>query len=172
MMQIVYVVMAVALASVLTLAGISYIDSGLGTRLVVARGLQGQMDIMSTALSSYRAANGGLSPPTGSNLETRLSGYLPNGVLPPLPQWAKGFVWTTVQIGGVEALCVERPTGTLIGDDLAAGIVSFARTQAERRLPGGVLLGASCGTGTSDPADMGASSFAPGTSAAVTFTQG
>jgi len=172
MMQIVFVVMAVALGAIVTLGGMSYLDSGLGIRLVVSRGLQGQMDIMSSALATYRAANGGLFPPSGVNLENRLSGYLPNGVLPPLPPGARGFVWKTVPVSGREALCVERPSGTQIGADVRDGIVIFAKAQAERRPPGGVLLGAACGSGTSDPAAMNAGSIGAGTSAAVTFPQG
>jgi hypothetical protein len=171
MMQIVFVVMAVALGSIVTLGGMSYYDSGLGLRIGVARGLQAQMDIMNSALGTYRAANGGHFPPSGVSIEERLSGYLPNGMLPPLPRGSMGFVWRTIPVNGNESLCVERPAGARIDPDVLHAVVSFAKTQAVRMPAGSVLLGNSCGSGISDPEAMTPASLGTGTSAAVTFPQ-
>lgn len=134
MMHLIITVMAIALAALLTVGGIHYFDGGSGTRILVSRSFETQLDAISIAVSAYKASNNGMTPPTSAETvesDPRIKGFLPWGKLPPQPKAAEGFRWTRVDVGGKPSVCLSNPAPT---DRYARdAAVRFASNQIARR---------------------------------------
>lgn len=149
MTHLIITVMAIILAALLAVGGISYFSTDIGFRVSVQQALRTQHDAILTAVSSYRTANNGF---VHSDIE-RLNGYLPDGRIPTLPGGAEPFVWAIDKDGSsFRGLCLKRPEpedgGSLPSIDrgFAQGLVSFVKDQAARH-PGKVKVGKSGGSG-------------------------
>jgi hypothetical protein len=164
MMQILMVVMAIGLASLLVVGGINYMNADLGTRIKVTQGLMTQYESLNSGISSYRSANGGMAPGTVG----RLSAYLVGGEVPRSPVGTETLAWEMSKLDdGNRVLCLTGNTAELdsaVTSAVAAFVDEAARRDGERA----VAVGADCKSG-SVVNGSGTSTTLPSGAFAVTF---
>jgi hypothetical protein len=144
MMQLIITVMAIGLAALLAVGGVTYFSTDIGHRIAVQQALRSQHDAIVTAVSSYRTANNGFVHPDVARLEK----YLPEGRLPRIPGGEESFSWSIEKnnaTGQFLGLCLNRESGA-IDRGVAQGVASFAQDRAAR-YPGSVIYGTRGGSG-------------------------
>jgi hypothetical protein len=142
MFQLVIVVMAVGLAALLVVGGMPYFDSSTGTKLKTQQILQGQLEGIVGAISSYKSSHGGFLPP---NDITALQGLMPQGIVPTLP-YDVNVRWSLS--GG--NLCLNRDNIDTAADGIKNGINAFAQNVVRSSAESTVYFGSSC----SDPSPV------------------
>lgn len=165
MHQIIMVVLAIILAGLLAVGGISYINQDTALRVEVSRGLEAHADLLVGTLAVYKSANNGFFP---SNIN-RINSYLPGGSIPALPKSMSDFAWTTIKSNSVRGVCISGYNGAGLDSDVVAGVTTFAKMRS-RNLPGSVYYSDVCeqiGFSTQDIDQMDPSNLTNDTSMAV-----
>ena len=138
MSQILYVVMAISLASLLTFGGISYFNSDTSTRLIVSRGLISQYEAITSGISSYRLANNGLLPESIDQFK----GYMHQGEVPSFGEKSDIYSWTVGTLSGNSIACVSIPSDKSLAVSSALAFAQDAKSKKANP-----IVGESCGSG-------------------------
>lgn len=149
MFQLVVIVMAVALASVLVVAGVPYFDSSTGMKLKTQHILQGEFEGIVSAASAYKNNHGGFLPP--DNISA-LAGLLPNGSVPVLSE-DRGVIWSLA----AGSICLSRDNADAISDGVQKGINAFAQNIVKSQQGVNVFIGSSCTEASPSPVTSGMS---------------
>lgn len=141
MMQIIYVVMAIALLSLVTLGGVSYFSSDAPLKALTSRGLVAQYETITAGIVSYRTANNGITP---GSLD-QFIGFLPEGRVKPFGPSARKFEWSVETPEGQQepVICL-----TLVDPGKAdrASVNQFA-AEVLKRENVDITIGENCGVG-------------------------
>lgn len=165
MYHLVMVVLAIGLAALLTVGGISYFNNDTAMRVEVTRSLDAHADTLLGAVSIYKSANNGFYP---SSID-RIESYLPGGTVPGLPASMGDFGWTVIKSGSLNGVCISGYNAEGLDQDVVDGLEIFAKLRA-RNLPDTVLFSDVCnqiGYSTADPDQMSKDNLTTDTSIAV-----
>lgn len=132
MTQLIITVMAIVLAAIFAVGGLTYFSTNIGVRVSVQHALRSQHGAILTAVSSYRTANNGYVHPDIK----RLHAYMPDGRMPVFPGGGNPFVWSIEKDGNGQflGLCLNRPEGeqSPLDNGVAQGVVAFVTDRAAR----------------------------------------
>lgn len=141
MSQLVIVILAIVLTSVVVAGGVSYLNSDTGVRLETFTKVSAQYQTLDTAMRAYRIANRGALPaapsladaPDDTSWLTSVTPYLPVGGLqtPANMQW----LYAT---DGERVLCLRTEDGQTISRGTYDGLVQVASKVS------GAIVGKSC----------------------------
>jgi hypothetical protein len=155
MMHIIYAVIGIALTVLVTFGGVSYFAADTPIRIVAAKSLDAQYDLLKAAVVSYRNTNNGLYPQN----DDQIAGLLPGGKMPDAGAASRGYEWSLRKVDAYAhpVICLTVDTGntgsrsatqTFVRDLIAHDKVT-------------VTLGEGCGEGAvlADMATMPAGKF-------------
>lgn len=173
MMQLVIVVLAIALAALLAVGGISYIDLGSVTRTISGSDFRVGKDAILVAVSSYKTTHNG-SLPRADTFEADIAKYMPRGEFRiRMPVGAGDFHWVAASLPDHRAaICLENQTKIdSLNSTLIENVISFAKNEAGRSYAGDVHLASACDATitVTEPAKMDRSALSSDKSIAVRF---
>jgi hypothetical protein len=158
------VVLAILLAGLLAVGGISYVNQDTALRVEVSRTLDAHTDLLAGTVAVYKSANNGFFP----NSIERIHAFLPGGNMPVLPKSMRSFAWDTFK-QPVQGICISGSNDDGLDSDVVAGVTNFAKMRA-RNAPGSVLYSDNCeqiGFSTEDVDQMEPDNLTNDTSVAV-----
>jgi len=174
MMQLIIVVLSIALAALLAVGGIGYLDLGKVSKIISTSDFRAGKDALLLAVSSYKMTHNGALP-NKATFDTDVSKYMPRGEIRiRMPAGAEDFHWIAATLpDGRAAICLENQTKASgpLNPGVVDSVISFAKREAVRSSSGDVHLTNACNDASSEtePAKMDRSVLPNDQSVAVSF---
>lgn len=145
MMQVIYAIISISLAVLLTYGGLNYMNTETPVRAVMSRGVYAQYEAIVSGVASYRLENHGISPSTLDDFE----GYLPHGEIPKFGIASQAFSWSVQPDAAGGA--VKTDVCLHIENARPATLASAATFTDDLKRRSGIvpLFGDACGSGLS-----------------------
>lgn len=141
MMHVIYAVIGIALTVLVTFGGVSYFAADAPVRVVAARSLDAQYEVLKAAVVSYRNTNNGLNPKEMRHI----AGILPGGQVPIAGAASQGYGWDLRMVDAY-----PNPVICLAVDTEKTGSTSATATFVKELVANGeadAVVGNACGEG-------------------------